>query len=156
MSKVGKWVVAALAMGSLAAIPNVAQANTSESEQLRRLDIMLMVTSLRCRRGADDFQDDYYRFASRHVGTLRAASQDLSADYQRRHGTRAARRYMDTMSTSMANQYGLGHPWMGCAELGAAARNLADTSDRQQLLAAANEFLAERRPAARDTLLAAY
>ncbi len=155
MNKVGKWVAAALAIGSLAAISNVAQANTSESEQLRRLDIMLMVTSLRCRRGADDFQDDYYRFASRHVGTLRAASRDLSADHERRHGTRAARRYMDTMSTSMANQYGLGHPWMNCAALAEAARNLADTSDRQQLLSAASELLADR-PARRDPLLAAY
>ena len=155
MKKVGKWVAAALVVGSLVAMPNVAQANTAESEQLRRLDIMLMVTSLRCRRGADDFQDDYYRFASRHVGTLRAASRDLSADHERRYGTRAARRYMDTMSTSMANQYGLGHPWMNCAALGEAARNLADTSDRQQLLAVASELLADR-PARRDPLLAAY
>jgi len=155
MNKVGKWVAAALAMGSLVAIPNVAQADTSEAEQLRRLDIMLMVTSLRCRRGADDFQDDYYRFASRHVSTLRAASRDLSADHERRHGRRSARRYMDTMSTSMANRYGLGHPWMDCAELAEATRNLADTGDRRQLLVAAGELLAER-PVRRDRLLAAY
>jgi hypothetical protein len=64
---------------------------------------------------------------------------------------------MDTMSTSMANRYGLGHPWMDCADLAEAARSLADTSDRQQLLAAADELLGER-PAGRgrDRLLAAY
>ena len=53
-----KGVAASLAAAAmLAGVP--ASANTLEdAEKLRKLDIMLMVTGLRCRTTADNFQAD--------------------------------------------------------------------------------------------------
>ena len=42
--------------------------------KLRHLDVMLMVSALRCRTGADDFQADYERFLDHNRGSLRAAN----------------------------------------------------------------------------------
>lgn len=131
-----------LALASaLAGQPAAAQSWDSEAEALRRLDIMLMVTSLRCRMGADDFQTEYQRFTAHHRATLNQASRELSAGYALRLGERAARRRLDTISTTMANQYGQGHPWLDCAALHEATRQLAQGGDRRTLLAAAGELL---------------
>ena len=70
---------------TMAANQGRAQSIHSEAEQLRRLDIMLMVTSLRCRHGADDFRSDYQRFTARHLATLNEAGRTL----QRGRGVRA-------------------------------------------------------------------
>lgn len=139
---------------ALSGQPAAAQSWDSEAEALRRLDIMLMVTSLRCRRGADDFQSDYQRFTAHHLATLNQASRELSADYALRHGERAARRRLDTISTTMANQYGQGHPWLDCAALHEATRRLAQGGDRRTLLAAAGELLSAGP--AQSTLVARY
>ncbi|MCZ8171525.1 MAG: hypothetical protein O9272_07275, partial [Brevundimonas sp.] len=62
-----KGIAAALAaLGLLATTPASAQ-SASQAEKLRRLDIMLMVTGLRCRHTADNFQPDYQRFTTKHI-----------------------------------------------------------------------------------------
>lgn len=141
MGKICRGLAGLAMAATLVAQPAVAQSWDSEAEALRRLDIMLMVTSLRCRRGADDFQAEYQRFTAHHLATLNQASRELSADYAQRHGERAARRRLDTISTTMANQYGQGHPWLDCAALHEATRRLAQGGDRRTLLAAAGELL---------------
>lgn len=149
--------LAALAMaGTLAAQPLAAQSVDDEAEALRRLDIMLMVTSLRCRFSADDFQADYQRFSARHLTTLNAASDEMNAGYALRHGERAARRYLDTVSTTMANQFGQGHPWLDCAALGEETRRLSAGASRSELVLAAQEMLAPAPPPARARLVAEY
>lgn len=154
MGNGGKGLAGLALILALAGQPVAAQTMDRDAEAIRRLDIMLMVTSLRCRTGADDFQADYQRFTAHHLATLNDAGRELSADYALRHGERAARRYLDTISTTMANQYGQGHPWLTCAALHQAAQSLSRGGDRQLLLAAADELLADEPP--RETLVARY
>ena len=134
------------AVSMLVLIPAVARAGDAggESEKLRRLDIMLMVSSLRCRFGPDDFRPDYNRFAANHLATMNAAGKSLQNDLSRRHGSAAAKKALDRMSVGMANTYGQGHPWLGCGQLKAVARELADAPDRLVLLAAADALLSPR------------
>jgi hypothetical protein len=105
-------------------------------------DIMLMVTGLRCRSTSDNFQSDYGRFTTAHLAELNAAGATLQADYTRRHGAAGANRALDRMSTTMANAYGGGHPWLNCAQLGTVARNLADARGAAPLVEAADQLLA--------------
>ncbi len=136
-------VAAALAAVSMVvAVPTSAQA-MSQAEKLRRLDIMLMVTGLRCRTGADNFQADYHRFTGRHLHALNAASDSLKREMAVRHGHAGAVRALDRLSVTMANSYGQGHPWLGCRELRMVARNLAEVHGNDTLEAAADQLLAE-------------
>lgn len=135
-------LAAGLAAASmLVAAPAAAQAG-GEAEKLRRLDIMLMVSSLRCRFGPDNFQPDYHRFSANHLTTLNAAARTMQSDLTRRHGAAAAKKALDRISVGMANEYGQGHPWLGCGQLKRVARDLADAPDRGVLVAAADDLLA--------------
>jgi len=116
------------------------------AEQLRRLDIMLMVTSLRCRRTADDFQADYGDFTQEHLADLNDAARALQAGFVGRYGDRGATRALDKISAVMANQYGAGHPWLNCHELKQITRGLAHSHGRGALVDAAQEVLADQRP----------
>lgn len=137
----------AAAVSTLVAMPPAAVAGTpEEASQLRRLDIMLMVSSLRCRFGADNFQSDYAQFSTQQNPVMQDAFRTLQADYAARMGPARAKKALDTVSVSMANQYGQGHPWLGCGELKAMTKELAGTQ-RAQLVRVADEVLAER-PAA--------
>ena len=61
--------------------PELAEMVTGHSdEQIRKLDIMLMVTSLRCRTGADDFQPQYRKFSAAHITSLNAAARKLEGE----------------------------------------------------------------------------
>ena len=128
--------------GMLVTVPANAKTGLGEAQALRTFDIMLMVTALRCRTGADDFQADYYRFAANHVGTLNRAGATLRAEFANTMGPRSADRALDRMGVRIANSYGDGHPWMGCAQLGQLARELAVTSDPGALATAAYYALA--------------
>ncbi len=130
------------AMSMLLAVPASAGA-MSQAEKLRRLDIMLMVTGLRCRTGADNFQADYGRFTTNHIRELNAASNTLKADMARRHGAGGANRALDRFSTTMANAYGNGHPWLSCGQLKQVTRNLATAKGPAPLVEAADQLLAE-------------
>lgn len=147
MGKTGKLaaVLAAFSTFGLAA-PAQAQANSSEAAKLRQLDIMLMVSSLRCRFGADNFQADYARFSENQSATMAAAFTTLQADYTARMGAPGAKKALDRMSVGMANEYGQGHPWLGCGELKAVTQDLAGPTDRARLLAVANDVLGDRPP----------
>jgi hypothetical protein len=136
--------------------PASAQTVAGEPEMLRSLDIMLMVTALRCRFGPDDFQPDYNRFAARHLSTMNEAARELQDHYALRVGHERARQQLDRLNTGIANRYGQGHPWLECADLAMIANDLADLpSDRQLLLSAAGDLL-EETGSGRETLLARY
>jgi len=150
-----KWIAVLAVPALLWTSPAGAQSAHGEAEQLRRLDIMLMVTALRCRFGEDDFQSDYNRFAARHLETMNGAAQQLQAEYAARGGSQQARRALDQLSTGMANRYGQGHPWLGCAQLRSVAQGLSEASGREVLLAAAADLLEDIAPG-RETLLARY
>ena len=144
------FAAAAAASAMLAAMPAPALAATpadiAQAENLRKLDIMLMVTSLRCRKGADDFQADYNDFAAKRVVMMKAAYQTLKRGHASL-GERGARREMDKISTGMANRYGLGHPWLQCDQLKAVTRDLADNGGEAEVVLAAQHLLSPARPA---------
>ena len=117
-----------------AAIPN-------EAEQLRRLDIMLMVTSLRCRMGADNFQTEYRSFTASHLPTLNEAARTMERQLVKDHGAKGAKRALDRISVGMANEYGQGHPWLECAQLKEIAHELSETKDPLSLTQASIELL---------------
>ena len=132
---------AAAVLGMLASVP--AQANqATQAEKLRRLDIMLMVTGLRCRNTPHNFQADYQRFTTKHIASLNAAAHQLQGQLSARVGPLQAHRALDKLSVTMANAYGQGHPWLSCAELKVAARSLAQAEGSAVLAEAADQLLA--------------
>ncbi|MBL8657661.1 MAG: S-adenosyl-L-homocysteine hydrolase [Altererythrobacter sp.] len=132
-----------VALATIAA-PLPALAGTgSEAEALRKLDIMLMVTSLRCRTTAHNFQADYQRFSSTNLTTLNAAARSLHTSMSHTAGKAGAKRALDRISVGMANEYGRGHPWLTCGELKRITGELASGRRTQgELSAAADELLA--------------
>lgn len=140
-----KTAAASLVALAVLATPATVQAGASDqAEAVRKLDIMLMVTSLRCRRTADNFQPDYQRFSSNHLTALNAASRTLQADLVRKGGAAGAKKALDKISVGMANEYGNGHPWLGCGELKQIAKNLATDKDSTKLAARADDLLHSR------------
>ncbi|HKT85666.1 MAG TPA: S-adenosyl-L-homocysteine hydrolase [Novosphingobium sp.] len=126
-------------------MPAHAASADGSSEKLRRLDIMLMVTGLRCRKTPDNFTEDYGRFTSKHLSELNEASRDLKAELARRYGAVGAARALDQMSVVMANEYGGGHPWLSCGELRQVTRNLAVAQGREPLVEAADQLFSQAR-----------
>ena len=70
----------------------------SSAEKLRRLDIMLMVTGLRCRTTSDNFNREYGRFTTNHLSELNAASDSLKVEMAKKYGTQGANRALDLLS----------------------------------------------------------
>ncbi len=135
------FAAAAAVLGLLASAPAAAGPH-EDAEKLRRLDIMLMVTGLRCRTTPHNFQADYGRFTTRHIATLNMASRHLQSQLAARVGPEKAARALDKISVTMANTYGQGHPWLSCAELKVAARSLAQAEGPAVLVEAADQLLA--------------
>lgn len=119
----------------------VRAAGAGDAEKLRKLDIMLMVTGLRCRTSANDFQGDFQAFEAAHLTELNDAAQQLRQQLVATSGAAGASRALDRISTGMANQYGQGHPWLDCAQLKHATRLLTATKGRDALLSAADQLL---------------
>ena len=128
------------AAGLLVSFP-AAAGGAGQAEKIRRLDIMLMVTGLRCRTGRDNFQHEYGRFTTNHIAELNAAARELKADYAEQVGPARAERALDKLSVQMANQYGQGHPWLDCGQLKQVAGTLADMQGLSPLAEAANDLL---------------
>lgn len=134
--------IGALLATTAVAAPANAGTVMSKAEKIRRLDIMLMVTGLRCRNTADNFQADYGRFTSRQLPALNRASAQLRAELAARPGAAGGARALDRLSVEMANSYGLGHPWLGCHELKMITQNLAEVNGDDTLAEAADQLLA--------------
>ena len=113
----------------------------SDAEKLRRLDIMLLVTGLRCRATADDFQPDFQTFEAKHRSDLNAADRQLRVQFGGRHGS-VSNKAMDHINVEMANVYGNGHPWMGCHDLKGVVQDLAQVAGARPLLVVADQLLA--------------
>ncbi|MDB5723649.1 MAG: S-adenosyl-L-homocysteine hydrolase [Novosphingobium sp.] len=138
--KLLQGVAAALAATSLLASVPASASDMSKAEKLRRLDIMLMVTGLRCRTTADNFQADYQRFTTNHITELNQSARALKAELAARSAGNADRA-LDQLSVSMANSYGQGHPWLNCSELKMVAGGLADAPGEEPLVAAAEQLI---------------
>ena len=98
----GRWkklfatgcAVAGVSFGASASAQQLSMA-TYEAEQLRSLDIMLMVMELHCRNTEHGLADAYDAFATRHRQTMNAASARLRSSYAGGQGERAQRRALD-------------------------------------------------------------
>lgn len=134
--------VLALAAGTSAQAATCYTAASLPAAKLRHLDVMLMVSSLRCRHGADDFQADYGRFVDHNRGALSAANHVMLNDYAGRLGAARASAEMDRLSVSMANHYGQG-TGVGCHELRMVAQDLASTREAAALTDAAEALVGE-------------
>ena len=143
---IGAGLAGLLAAAPLLPAPAHA-AGMRSAKDLRRLNIMLMVTSLRCRATRSDFRRDYTRFTVRHRKSLNLAHRQLTTQLAKRHGAAGASRKLDRMSVHIANSYGRGHPWLDCRNLRKVTRNLARLKDRGDLAHAARQMLSRRRPA---------
>lgn len=144
--KILKGVAASLvAVFMLITVPASAEVGMGQAEKLRRLDIMLMVTGLRCRTTADNFNSEYGRFTTAHLGTLNAASNELKSAFTKRYGSAGANKALDRLSVQMANAYGQGHPWLSCGQLKQVAGTLASMHGTQPLVEAADELLGSPR-----------
>ncbi len=138
---IGGVLAAAIALGAV----NPAQATAADgAEKLRRLDIMLMVTSLRCRTTADNFSAEYGSFTTNHLSELNQASDQMRADLSQQYGQLGSARALDRISTVMANTYGQGHPWLSCRDLKLVTGDLAAMQGRDVLVEAADQLLGER------------
>lgn len=145
---VGSVIGVAAAIGMALAVPqplHAAEAGSSEAEKLRRLDIMLMVTGLRCRTTTDNFIDDYGQFTARHMSELNQANKELRTQLSATYGSAGADRALDRISTVMANEYGAGHPWLSCAELRQVTKSLTLVQGHATLVEAADQLL-DRQP----------
>jgi len=145
-SRATRFLPALLAMSAALAptVPAQAAVPGSDAEKLVRLDIMLMVTGLRCRKTSDDFWSDYGRFTTKHMSTLNGANREMRALLARRMSDAAAKKQLDRMSVTMANQYGQGHPWLKCDQLKMVASNLSRVEGRATLVEAAEQLLSSR------------
>lgn len=140
----GLPALVAISVALAPAQPAQAAGSGGDAEKLLRLDIMLMVTGLRCRKTGDNFWLDYGRFTTKHMGSLNGANSYLRSDLSRRIGRKAAKRALDRMSVTMANQYGRGHPWLDCGQLKMVASNLSRVDGRATLVEAADQLLLSR------------
>src|SRR5260221_9642141 len=139
--KIYGLVAATVATSLAVASPAMAAGSLGNAEKLRRLDIMLMVTSLRCRTTADNFTVEYGRFTTSHLAELNRANAQLRADIAARYGSAGADRHLDRLSTVMANAYGQGHPWLNCHELKMVTNGLAEARGQATLVEAADQLL---------------
>ena len=140
-------VALAAALGAaFFAPPAQASDGFEEAHSLRSLDIMLMVTALRCRSGPHDFQSDYHQFSATHLSHLNAAGRTLQRTFAASYGERNPARALDRMGVKIANAYGGGHPWMSCAELQQVTRDLSQGADKASLAQSARYLLSASRP----------
>ena len=144
-----KVFAAAAAACAVLTMPTIAQANpgVTEAENIRKLDIMLMVTSLRCRTGEHDSRQDYQRFTTNNIVHLNRAYEKMRTNLSARYGNHGSKRALDKISVGMANSYGNGHPWLGCAELKQVAVELSTARNQAQLSAEASRLLSPQRVA---------
>lgn len=140
-------MVIAIALGSAAiAAPAHADNGFDEAHSLHSLDIMLMVTSLRCRLGPNDFQSDYHQFSAAHSTRLSAAGRTLRHSFAASYGEPDPARALDRMGVRIANSYGDGHPWLSCAELKQEVRELSQSLEAGHLARKARYLLSAERP----------
>ena len=114
---------------------------TANAANIRRLNIMLMVTSLRCRRTVHDFQSEYDLFATAHQQNLEEAHEALTKEMVAQHGEAGIARALDRIGVAIANRYGDGHPTLGCSDLKEVTLSLAMSQDRTRLSQMADDLL---------------
>jgi len=138
---------AGMALSLMAAAPDAdpAERDHGAAEKIHKLDIMLMVSSLRCRHSSATFEDEYDAFNRAFGFELVAANRSLEQEFQALYGEDAARLALDRMQVGVANAYGQGHPWLDCDQLKEATAHLLVDGRPDALTRVAEELLEGRR-----------
>jgi phage terminase large subunit-like protein len=126
--------VAALALAAMVtAHPAHACWTSAEADaaKVSNLNMMMMVSALRCRNGADNFLKEYNHFVKQNNPVLGAQNTVLKAHFARINGANNAEAATDKFVITMANHYGGGHASMGCDDL----KNLAQDLSRRSYVA---------------------
>ncbi len=84
-----------------------------EAAEVRDLDTMLMVASLRCRISGRNFISDYNSFVRKSRPALTAANETLRTQFASSGGLNAYDRYV----TSLANTHGGGSSTLDCRDM---------------------------------------
>jgi hypothetical protein len=120
----------ALAVSIMAFAVQPAQACWDDAAQdaakISNLNMMLMVTALRCRGGQDNFLAQYNKFVRANNALLGSQNSLIRTHFAKAMGAKGAESALDKLATGYANSYGAGHPNMGCKELKALATRVAD------------------------------
>jgi len=147
MGLIKGMAAACMALAVMGAAPDVDQEaqDHGAAEKIHKLDIMLMVSSLRCRHSSATFEDEYDAFNRAFGLELVAANRSLEQDFQSLYGEDAARLALDRMRVGVANAYGQGHPWLDCDQLKEATSHLLVDGRPDALTRMADELLGGKR-----------
>jgi hypothetical protein len=104
---------------ALATQPAQACWNTVEQDaaKISSLNMLLMVSALRCRKGTYNFLPEYNAFVKRNNAVLGTQNGLIRQQFSRALGPKRAESAADQLTIGFANHYGMGHETMGCAEL---------------------------------------
>ena len=146
MKQTGKVAVLCALAAMIMASP--AQACWTSAEQdaakVANLNMMMMVSALRCRKGPDDFLADYNRFVKNNNPVIGSQNAAVRSHFARINGNANADAVMDKFIIAIANSYGGGHQYLGCAQLKLVAQDLSlDDHSAGSLLVIAKETVDE-------------
>lgn len=130
-----------VAVQEVLATPEYVSPIAANAANIQRLNIMLMVTSLRCRQSAHDFQSEYDLFSRAHQQNLAEAHDALAQNLVAEHGEDGTARALDRIGVAIANRYGDGHPTLDCSALKEVTLQLAMSQDRTRLAQMADDLL---------------
>ncbi|MCH4150898.1 MAG: hypothetical protein LKF30_02985 [Sphingobium sp.] len=117
-----------------------------QAAQLRDLDTMLMVATLRCRLKGNDFSADYNRFVVGKRAILSAANVEMQSAFSQTVGKARALGAYDDFMTKIANSYGMGTAGMNCADYAALARAAAEAPAVRASVVALAESVGSQPP----------
>ncbi len=143
----GYRAVAAIASISIAS-PSAACWTKAEADaaKVANLNMMMMVTALRCRKGPDDFLHDYNSFVKNNNHVIGVQNGEVRAHFVRINGSSGADAAMDKFVIGIANSYGSGHASLDCKALKQIAATLATPGQSAaSLLRIANDVVIDTR-----------
>jgi hypothetical protein len=125
-----------------------AQACWTNAEQdaakVANLNMMMMVSALRCRKGPDDFLAEYNRFVKNNNPVIGSQNAAVRSHFARISDNGNADAAMDKFIIGIANSYGGGHGRLDCGELKVVAQDLSQSGHSAgSLLAIAKETVDE-------------
>ena len=146
MIRTGKWAtLCALAFTMTAGSVQACWTNAEQdAAKVANLNMMMMVSALRCRKGQDDFLAEYNRFVKLNNPVIGAQNALVRSHFARINGSGNADAAMDKFVIGIANSYGGGHDRLGCGELKALAQDLSRQGHNAvSLLAIANQNVSD-------------
>ncbi|MEZ5748701.1 MAG: hypothetical protein R3D83_02075 [Caenibius sp.] len=97
-------------------LASAAGTDLRRAEKLQQLDVLLMISSLRCLQTGSDFTTAYDHFSEVYAPELREARSALEADYAARFGSRSAKFAVDRSVTRLPTFGGKATHFDACHE----------------------------------------